>query len=375
VGPGADLRLGADAEFDPYDVAVPGLTPVGGLSGSVTSSSVLGAPISTVPTFVDGFRQNDFNAGAYAELTWRPSPRLEVLPGVRADVFTSRYPGQTGKLFVDAQARATVDPRLTARWHALPWLSIFSAVGVAHQPSNIPLPSPGLNFSQLSRGLQTSYQYSDGFEVTLPWSVSATVDGFVHDYTGLADYYDECPGGQTTCVFDGRAIGLEVMIRRKLTERITGWLSYTLSRVERDAIYRVAGTARTVWLERLSEFDRTHVLNAVFAVDLGKRWRAGARVEAYSGLPYNATSAANDAPPNARGPAFVRLDVRLEKSWRQWGGTMTFVFEWLNALLQKEAIGTSCASGATPYTVVCSPQKLPIPITFPSLGLEWRSGP
>jgi TonB family protein len=379
IAPGADLRLGADAEFDPYDVAVPGLTPIGGLSNVTAEGGAGNNPLGTVngpiPTFrsayVNGFRQNDFNGSAYAELTWRPSPRVELLPGVRGDVFTSRYPGQTGRPFADAQARATVDPRLTARWHALPSLSIFSAVGVAHQPSNIPLPSPGLNFSQLSRGLQTSYQYSAGFDLTLPWAMSATVDGFVHDYTGLADYYDVCAPDLGTCVFDGRAIGLEVMIRRKLTEKITGWLSYTLSRVERDAI---DSADFDHWIRRLSEFDRTHVLNAVFAMDLGNRWRAGARVEAYSGLPYNATSVVSDAPPNARGPAFVRLDVRLEKSWRAFGGTMTFVFEWLNALLQKEAIGTSCVAGATPASVACSPQKLPIPITFPSVGLEWRSG-
>jgi TonB family protein len=373
VAPGAGLRLGADAIFEPYDVAVPGLTPIGGLSGSIS-----GGPLgfgSSQPA-ASGFRQYDSNASAYAELTWRPVPALEILPGARVDLFTSRYPGQTGTPQVDAQGRITVDPRLTARWHITPAIAFFSALGVAHQPSNIPLPSPGLNFSQLSRGLQTSYQYSDGFEVNLPWGFSATTDVFMHDDTGLADYYDSCPQGETTCVFDGRAIGLEFMLRRKLTERITGWLSYTLSRVERDSMASNQYGQPPVWTRRLSEFDRTHVLNAVFAADLGNRWRAGIRVEGYSGLPYSSHSIFFNAPPDARAPPFVRVDLRLEKSWRQWGGTMTFVFEWLNALLQKESISTTCSAGTgpQPYAVKCSPQPLPIPITFPSLGLEWRSG-
>ena len=371
VAPTAEIRVGADAVFEPYDVAVPGLSPVGGLSGVLAND---GLPTVNEQGLVKGFPQTDFTSGAYAELTWRPTTRLEVLPGLRTDVFTSRYPSQTGAGQVSAQARVALDPRLTVRWHVLPSVALVSALGVAHQPSNIPLPSPGLNFSQLARGLQTAYQYSEGVELKLPWQFSANADVFMHDYTGLADYYDVCPQGQTTCTFGGRSIGLEVLLRRKLTERITGWLSYTLSRVERDATFLAEGSTHPVWIQRLSEFDRTHVFNAVLALDLGKRWRAGARVEAYSGLPYNNQSALSDAPPDARGPPFVRLDVRLEKSWRQFGGTMTFVFEWLNALLQKESIGTTCSAGFTSDSVRCTPTQLPIPITFPSVGLEWTSG-
>jgi hypothetical protein len=321
--------------------------------------------------FPTGFRQTDFNAAAYAELAWRPERHVELLPGLRTDVFTSRYPSQTSAQRVDALARPTIDPRLTARWRVFPSIALVLAVGVAHQPSNFPLPFVGVNFSQLSRGLQTSYQYSAGTELNLPLGFSANADVFVQDYTGLADYYDVCPGGGTTCTFNGRAIGLEMLVRRKLTERITGWLSYTLSRVERDALYSAGGTMPPIWIRRLSEFDRTHVVNAVFAADLGKRWRAGARVVAYSGLPYN-SSTSLDAPPDARGPPFVRLDVRVEKSWNALGGRMTFVFEWLNALLQKEeSPSTTCVTDARTLQERCSPAPLPIPITLPSVGLEW----
>jgi hypothetical protein len=368
VAAGADLRVGADALLEPYDVAVPGLTPIGGLSGFVSTSGIVSGS-----SFEKGFRQTDFNSGAYAELAWHPSRYVELLPGLRADLFTSRYPSQAGLQRVDAQARPTIDPRLTARWHALRSVALVAALGVVHQPSNIPLPSPGLNFSQLSRGLQTAYQYSAGTELSLPWGISATGSVFMHDYTGLADYYDQCFQGVTTCVFNGRAIGVEVLVRRKLTERITGWLAYTLSRVDRDAVFSVDGQSPPVWVRRLSEFDRTHVVNAILAADLGKGWRAGARVMAYSGLPY-ASTGLPDAPPDARAPAFVRLDVRLEKSWRAFGGRTTFVFEWLNALLQKESLGTSCMPAPNLRGEQCSPTPLPIPITFPSIGIEW-AGP
>lgn len=242
------------------------------------------------------------------------------------------------------------------------WLAWIAALGVVHQASNIPLPSPGLQFSQLSRGLQAAYQYTAGAELKLPLKFTATVDGFVQDYTGLADLYESCPHGEATCNFDGRAVGLELLVRRRLTERLTGWISYTLSRTERDAFEQTMTESQ--WVRILSQYDRTHVVNLVLAADLGKRWRAGARLVAYSGLPYS-TATGIVGPPNAREPPFVRLDLRLEKKWRALGGTMTLVFEWLNALLSKESFGTTCSG----QQELCQPQEIG-PITVPSVGLE-----
>jgi hypothetical protein len=153
-------------------------------------------------------------------------------------------------------------------------------------------------------------------------------------------------------------VGLELLVRRRLTERFTGWLSYTLSESDRDSFNQ------NHWIRRPSEFDRPHVVNLVLAADLGRRWRAGARLMAYSGLPYSTTTGILGVP-DAREPPFARLDLRLEKKWQALGGTLTLVFEWLNALLSKESFGTTC-SGAPEQ---CQPQEIG-PITFPSVGVE-----
>jgi TonB family protein len=350
-----EVGAGADGFAQPYHISVPSQSPAaGGFSGSVLGT-----------TNAD-FDQTDVNAGAYGELVWRPSRRVEVRPGVRADLFSSygaapsSIPGFGGTTAV----AAALDPRLSARWQMTDGLAWISALGIAHQASNIPLPSPGLEFSQLQRGLQASYQTSEGVEAQLPADFTATLDGFVHNYTGLADYYESCPNGSSSCNFDGRSYGLELWVRRPLTRRFTGWLSYTLSRTERDAFYRGQ------WVRVLSNFDRTHVANAVVAADLGKRWRAGVRVVAYSGLPYSSTGR-NDMAPDARGPPFVRLDARLEKKWKALGGTFTFVLEGLNVLLNKESIGTSCSitvAQGSPMTQ-CQPNSIG-PITIPSIGVD-----
>ena len=362
AGPDADVRVGADATLTPYRVTLPTdgtVAPFGNMTGSSASA----------------FQQIDCDSSVYGELVWRPAARVELRPGFRVDAFTARYPVAGAPSAITGQPRAVgavtpriaADPRLAARWDLSPKLAWVAALGVAHQASNIPFPSPGLQFSELWRGLQSSFQYSTGAEVKLPAQFTATGDVFMHDYTGLVDYLDSCPAGEATCTFNGRSVGFELLVRRPLTERFTGWLSYTVSRTDRDAFYLGS------WSRRLSEFDRTHVANLILAADLGKRWRAGARLLGYSGLPYS-TLTGSVGPPNSREPPFFRVDLRIEKKWNALGGTLALVFEWLNAFLSKETIGTTCTSLAgSPGQLGQPPQCQPTqvgPITFPSVGLE-----
>lgn len=351
LAPGIDARAGSDVVASPYRIVLPG----GG------GPDLLGGP-QNIATFT----QVDVSGGVYGQLAWTPAPGVEVRPGLRMDVFTSRSSTGAAPLGIEngyERAAGAIDPRLSARWGMTGWLAWIAALGVAHQASNIPLPSPGLQFSQLSRGVQAAYQYSAGAEVKLPLKFTATVDGFLQDYTGLADLYESCPPGESTCNFNGRAVGLEVLVRRKLTERLTGWVSYTLSNTERDAFNQGH------WIRVLSQYDRPHVANLVLAADLGKRWRAGARLLAYSGLPYSTTTGTVGVP-NAREPPFFRLDLRLEKKWHALGGTLTLVFEWLNALLSKESFGTTCSGfGPNPDSAQCVPQQIG-PVTVPSIGVE-----
>jgi hypothetical protein len=72
----------------------------------------------------------------------------------------------------------------------------------------------------------------------------------------------------------GRAIGLEVLLQRH-QGRATGWVSYALSRSERD-LY-----GRTVPYD----FDRTHAIGAVLNVDLTSRIRLSVNSQYGSGFP------------------------------------------------------------------------------------------
>jgi len=151
----------------------------------------------------------------------------------------------------------------------------------------------------------------------------------------------------------GHTVGAELYVRRELTRRLGGFLSYTLSRSTRST-GRLAGP---------SSADRTHVLNLAAAYRLGDSWRTGARLVLYSGVPAEvAYPRAALTPP--RGPMFHRLDVRLEKRWRLGeDGFWALVAEVQNTTLRREVLDVSC------YAYGCEAERIG-PVTVPSLGLE-----
>ena len=251
-----------------------------------------GARASALPDSANPPPRN-LMAGGYFDLVWRASPVVEVTPGVRLDAYRS--------IRADPSASGTVptaEPRLGVRLKITRSVAWLSSIALAHQypqlrvgDSPAALAIPG--FPRGDVRLQTSGQIAEGVEIDLPAKATLVATGFAsatHDATDLpGTCYEQStgsramPGPPVYLCADQRtnsvAYGVEGLLRRPLTERITGWLSYALSRtIER---FTQAGSAGTI----LSPFDRTHVLSAIGAYDLGAGWRAGARFLFYSGTP------------------------------------------------------------------------------------------
>ena len=338
------VRAGADLLMQTFDFRL----------GSTGEGDAPPRPDEAAPDAATGV-QKDANMAAWIDAPLKVAPRAEITPGLRADIFTSRGIGR-------ARAIPSLDPRVSTRIGIGPIYHV-GAVGIAHQPAAFPVPIPALTFAQLRRGLQSGYHLSQGIEVPLPADLTAQVTGYLHTYTGLVDLAQQCDVDDPRCDPSGargRSIGLEVMVKRNLGKRVGGWIGYTLSRSTRDA-YDVSIRRQT---SRLSEFDRTHVFNAVLSVDLGRGWRAGGRYTVYSGLPYSTISEL--LLPNARTPAFHRVDLRVEKRWVQQNGTsFALTAEMFNTLLMKEAIGVTCGG----FPPSCKPEEIG-PIAIPSLGFE-----
>ena len=342
--------------------------------------------------------RTDLAFGVRGDTVIRADDVFEITPGLRVDVYAS-----------DGASAVGIDPRLSTRTRMTERLHLLTAFGIAHQPPAFVVPVPGFTPGGLQGGLQRAIQESMGVELDLGDSTTFTATVFQNaffdmsdplgvlppeldgcppgaypsdsiggDYGGAADNPPDCiprfvpgtlgadrtggggqgadsRGGQRFAqVFEvrtlGSSYGLELFLKRQMTKKLGGFVSYTLSRSTRSYGSR----------KYIATFDRTHVANAAVAYDLGKLWRVGARVMFYTGLP---------KPPDpfdgsTRLPPFVRLDLRLEKRWQitdtVW---ISGVAEWMNATLSKEAIQSEC-------TLQGCEAELIGPVTIPSLGVE-----
>ncbi len=420
LGPELTFRAGSDVWLDVYAVSSlgdnknnsstntapppsssdPSGTPTPDTSGSSSSSSS-----SSGNGFIPPRR--DLAMGVWFDFIYKPHPRVEIVPGARFDYFgsaqdTSAVAAATGNVLFAGGGTGvpSFDPRLATRIRIHPKVVSIEQVAITHQPPSFIVPVPGLALGSLRTGLQSAYTLSQGFEIELPAAFTFTPTVFNQDYLGLTDLITSCQGSNVAgnCVDErvrGRTYGLEVLIRRSLTKRFTGWLAYTLSRTTRttnaprdiidlskiptgtsdigSAVFAAQGRGSTGTI--LGEYDRTHVLNIIGAFDLGAGFRFGSRFVYYTGTPYSQQIADIPIPPynNTRLPDFFRFDARFEKKWNlKRGAWLALVFEWMNVTLQKEAISAKCsypAGQALQIRQTCTPMLIG-PVTIPSIGLE-----
>ena len=301
---------------------------------------------------ITGALSSSQTGSAYFEGIWRPTPDLMIRPGLRGDIYRDH-----------TATKPAFDPRLTVRYKlgerdlpdvapgsddAAVWLK--AAVGIYHQPPRFVVPLPGLDEMPLKYGLLEAVQSSIGTEVPLGKQFQLSTEAFfnymdptIFDLstnaatvgttanptllpTGIVTTEDP---GQTfaerlTTPQTGRAYGLEVLLRRQVHDGVFGWISYTLSRSERDR--------NNVWAPY--DYDRTHLLNLVLGVPLRRNWDLGLRAQWESGLPATTTAGYN----TARADGYVRFDIRIDKRavWRSW--LLDFYVDITNVALLPEEV-------------------------------------
>ncbi len=160
----------------------------------------------------------------------------------------------------------------------------------------------------------------------------------------------------------GRGYGLEVLLRRPDSERLHGWLAYTLSHSQRQ----VDG----VWGD--SDWDQRHIMNLLASYRLGRGYSIGGRVHYNSGRPFPVAIQGNAAQIEYRRlPAFYQLDVRADKRMVFDRFTLTAYVEIGNTTLTREvtSLSTTFHQDGTPV-LDGSVQQLGYRILLPSLGLR-----
>ena len=337
---GAVVSAGADANFDAYDTAEN--------AGDITSLPVPPGFPSTV-LFQS---RNDLTTGLWLELA-QPLGPATFVPGLRLDHYT--FGGRTTEF--------AADPRLAVQVRAHERVRLTATIGIAHQPPSFLVALPGIAVGGVRGGLQRSVQQSLSAEVDLPLHFDARATVFQNAFFNMTDPLAAIRRYEASfVVFDrmlGSSRGLELYLHRPVTQRIGGFVSYTLSRTE-----RMLGRERFA-----AAFDRTHVLQTGLSWDLGHRWRAGSRLVFYTGFPSAEIADIFENVPipveEGRTLPFFRIDLRLEKRWLIGDhGFVGLVFEVLNATARREIIDVNCDPIAG-----CQPVEFG-PIIIPSIGVE-----
>jgi hypothetical protein len=96
------------------------------------------------------------------------------------------------------------------------------------------------------------------------------------DYRDGADAFTNAPIETQLLSGEGRAYGIETMLRKK-AGKFTGWLSYTLSKTER----KIDGINNGQWYN--ARQDRTHDIALVGMYQLNKKWTLSANFIFYTG--------------------------------------------------------------------------------------------
>lgn len=253
--------------------------------------------------------------GVHADVGIDVSRRLRLIPGLRLDTY-----------ILEGRDHASIDPRLVARYQVNEEFTAKGYVGEFSQP-----PQPEALDRRLGNpevGIEHATHFGLGYE----WRPSRlwTLDSEIYyvrrrDLVVFTPEIRMTPDGtfrNVNFLNQGRrtSSGLEILIRREISERAFGWLSYTYSRARQkndpDAERWVA-----------TSFDQPHVLNAVASYKPGGGWELGARLQVASGRVYSPVIGATydadegDYDPvygparSARLPTYFQVDLRAEKTW------------------------------------------------------------
>lgn len=302
------------------------------------------------------FRRMDTGSAIWFTWSYRPSHRMELDLGLRADWFTSGDSPITEGAF-----HAALGPHLlfshelnrVIRFH-----TSFSAGGAPPSPGQRP---PSRTYS-IAHGLAYGLLSDAGVEFNWPDLFRVDVSVFQNAFLNTADVNTllnlegQDPmalGSPGLARGQGQSYGLEVSLRRTFAKRVNGFVSYAVGRSWRS-IGRVRGPA---------EFDRTHVFDASLGYDFGSGWLASMRGSVFSGYPARASSVALAVDPPRTTP-YYQIDIQIARRFKLGEhGSIGFTVGVLNTTLNQETNDMFCNQD------VCEESRVG-PATIPTIGVD-----
>jgi hypothetical protein len=209
----------------------------------------------------------------FADEIWRPSPRLQLRGGVRAE-------------HVTGTSWSGISPRLAATYFVSPDMSLSLSGGRftqwMHGLRNEDIPVRIFDFwiaSDRYVEVSSAHHAVLGVERWMPHNRVARVEAYVKRYDRLLEQNsadDPDVRGDEFIPANGRSVGLDVLLRQLEGGSLSGWIAYSFGVNRRERAGNTYAPAQ----------DRRHNLNVVASYKLGDRTTLGARLGIGTGLPY-----------------------------------------------------------------------------------------
>ncbi len=371
IGRRAELTLGTDFEVDRY--------------AARDEQADLTAATPDPSFIIDEQRGVQSSLGLYASAELRLGP-LTLRPGARASAFT-----------VDRRYAFAIDPRVVAhlqlgdRWRLSAGLGRYSQAravadrneidlveqGTGIQGASVFLPSvfggldPAVSFAPLETELRAREALHASVGARVRWSEGRSIEltGFLRDQNNNnPPVFDGLPNPFSST---SRSLGAEALVRQRLTNKLYGWLGYTLLFAE--LIFDQAPVGFPVD-RRPSDYDQRHNLVALLSYGLPRRWRIGGRFRLVTGFPYTpvigSVAVTGGYQPifgrrnTARLPVSHQLDLRIDKRWVRDRASITAYFDLQNVY---NRVNPELVLYAADFRREAGYVGLPI---FPSLGVR-----
>jgi len=296
-----------------------------------------------------GERRDAILLAGYASATLRAGGRLTLTPELRFDSYE-----------VSGATARDLAPRLAARIAVRDDTAIKVAGGRFTQLPSLPLQIPGAEaFGLRLLGLQTAWQASLGVETNHFPAIELGVTGYVQRYA-LTDLRDPRPSNPDPLADDflikrdALSYGLELLARRPLSNRLHGWLSYTLSNNLRSFGGGAVGP---------SDWDQRHILNLVVGYRAGRN-TVGGRAHFNTGRPYIYYDA--EGGHFQRLPAFYQVDLRVDHRVTFDKFVLNVYLELVNASLSRQVYAVTQAPTGVPGDV----EEKSFRLVLPSIGVR-----
>jgi hypothetical protein len=258
--------------------------------GAITSEGITAGVAKTVQDRLS------IESALYASHEWKATDRIEIVYGVRASNLSIKGPGSF--YTYDKLGNITSTKKYDKGKNVASYFNLEPRFSASYKLSEVTSVKASYNRNVQNLHLLTNATTGSPTDVWLPSTNNVKPEiadqvaiGFyknskngMYEFTSELYYKDmqnqiDYRNAANTFGNDniesellygtGRAYGLEMMMRKK-TGRLTGWLGYTLSKVEK----KIDGINNNEYFN--ARQDRTHDISVVGMYDLNKRWSLSA---------------------------------------------------------------------------------------------------